>query len=111
SSSESVTVGALGGGPRSDQDAQAARSSVGLPSTDDASTKSPPARNGSRETNRSATYAKRPTASAPAVSAPPNRPVGPSFWKTGIQKCGRSDGHMVEPVSRCATAGPEASGR
>src|SRR5207245_10813094 len=94
-SPEAATVGALGVGPRSVHDAHADRSSVGLPSSDETSTKSPAARSGFGETNASAAYEKRPKASVPAVSAPPNRPVGPALSNTGIQKCGRSEGHMV----------------
>jgi len=36
-----------------------------------------------------------PAPAVPATRGPPNRPVGPASSNTGIQKCGRSDGHMV----------------
>src|SRR2546426_1401549 len=100
-----MTFGALGGDPRSAHDVQAEKSRVGLPNTEEISAKSPEARNGCGETSRSAAYAKRPRASVPAVRGPPNRPVGPASSNTGIQKCGRSDGHMVYPVSEIGTAG------
>src|SRR2546422_5807016 len=100
-----MTFGALDGDPRSAHDVQAEKSRVGLPNTEEISAKSPEARNGCGETSRSAAYAKRPRASVPAVRGPPNRPVGPASSNTGIQKCGRSDGHMVYPVSEIGTAG------
>src|SRR3989441_950638 len=105
-----MTFGALGGDPRSAHDVQAEKSRVGLPNTEEISAKSPEARNGCGETSRSAAYAKRPRASVPAVRGPPNRPVGPASSNTGIQKCGRSDGHMVYPVSEIGTAGAESNG-
>src|SRR5690348_129022 len=71
---------------------------------------SPRSRTGDTEPMPMAAYDQRPSASDPAVTAPPNRPDGPASKNTGSQKCGAREGHAVYPVSRTGTGGALSNG-
>src|SRR5690348_13081974 len=96
--------------PTLDQAFETSASKTGCGSRSATTESSPRKRTGERDAMPIAAYDQRPSASEPAVTAPPKRPDGPASKYTGIQKCGASEGHDVYPVSRTGTVGALSNG-